>query len=113
MHIAVVDLGIPLDARSCTSPEAVASAEEAGPRVLEILGRLPEPPPTVVVKRSRGHRDNAREIAAALRAGAFAVVDRPTDTSGVELMLEILRRCLCRHYQGRWPGSADACSRTV
>lgn len=97
IHIAVVDLGLPLDA-----PET--SADEGGPRLLELLARLRQPPPTVVVKRSRSHRDDSREIAAALRAGAFAVVDRPRGSSDLEVMLEVLRRCLGRFYQGRWPG---------
>jgi len=96
IHIAVVDLGLPLD----DGP----SAEEAGPRLLDLLARLNQPPPTVVVKRSRTHRDDSREINAALRAGAFAVIDRPHDVHGLEILLEVLRRCLRRHYQGRWPG---------
>jgi CheY-like chemotaxis protein len=99
IHIAVVDLGLPLDETA-----AGPSPEEAGPRLLELLARLSQPPPTVVVKRSRTHRDDSREIAAALRAGAFAVIDRPRDSRDLELLLEVLRRCLARHYQGRWPG---------
>jgi DNA-binding response OmpR family regulator len=98
IHIAVVDLGLPLDETS-----AGPSHEEAGPRLLELLARLSQPPPTVVVKRSRTHRDDSREMAAALRAGAFAVIDRPRDSRDLELLLEVLRRCLHRHYQGRWP----------
>lgn len=123
IHIAVVDLGLPLDrggdgsrggpvgGRAAggdlpgkTPANPCPSQEEAGARILELLGRLQEPPPTVVVKRSLTHRDDRREIAAALRAGAFAVVDRPRDSGDLELMLEVLRRCLTRYYQGRWPG---------
>jgi hypothetical protein len=59
------------------------------------------------VKRGRTHRDDCREITAALRMGAFAVVDRPRDAHDLEMMLEVLRRCLTRHYQGRWPGAAS------
>ncbi|MBL9032933.1 MAG: hypothetical protein JNM80_14650 [Phycisphaerae bacterium] len=93
IHIAVVDLGLPLD----------QSGAEAGPQVLELIRRLDQPPPTVVVKRSRSHRDDCREMAAALRAGAFAVIDRPRQQSDLEMLLEVLRRCLHRHYQNRWP----------
>lgn len=108
IHIAIVDLGLPLDrsARQAANTENASHTEEGGARLLELLFRLPEPPPTVVVKRSRTHRDDCREIAAALRAGAFAVMDRPTENHDLETMLEVLRRCLVRFYQGRWPGTA-------
>ena len=100
IHMAVVDLGLPLD-----EPTPGGSREEsAGPRLLDILRRLDQPPPTVVIKRGRGHREDSREIAAALRTGAFAVVDRPQSQTDLELLLEVLRRCLLRFYQGRWPG---------
>lgn len=101
IHIAVVDLGLPLD----MGQQAPGSpAEEGGPRLLELLRRLDQPPPTVVVKRARSHRDDCREIAAALRSGAFAVIDRPHGPNDLEVMLEVLRRCLLRFYRGRWPG---------
>jgi hypothetical protein len=96
IHIAVVDLGLPLDV-----PGDHAAAEEAGCRVLDLLRRLPAPPPTVVVRSTRASREAARDLAAALRFNAFAVVDRTS--ADVELMLKILQRCLERFYQGRWP----------
>ncbi|MDX9911052.1 MAG: hypothetical protein RBS39_04395 [Phycisphaerales bacterium] len=108
VHIAVVDLGLPLEAPLTPEPTPTpeqADAEEAGPRLLELLRRLDAPPPTVVVKRARSHRDDRREIASALRAGAFAVVDRPSAARDLELMLEVLRRCMIRHYRGLWPGT--------
>lgn len=96
IHIAVVDLALPLD-------EASTFDEEAGVQLLQLLARMPVPPPTVVIKRRRSIRDDRREIAAALRAGAFAVVDRPNAQPELESLLEVLRRCLARHYAGRWP----------
>ncbi|MEM7755987.1 MAG: hypothetical protein AAF297_10170 [Planctomycetota bacterium] len=108
VHIAVVDLGLPLDGLSGSGsgqPAGTPGAEEAGPRLLDLLARLDAPPPTVVVKRRRALRDEQREIAAALAHGAFAVVDRPRTTHELELMLEVLRRCLRRHYRDRWPGA--------
>lgn len=104
IHIAVVDLGLPLEPRAAGS--TAPDHEEGGPRLLEILRRQAQPPPTVVVKSSRTHRDDCREISAALRAGAFAVIDRPRDVMDLEVMLEVMRRCLGRFYQGRWPGPA-------
>jgi len=104
IHIAVVALGLPLDQSAPSAAEPAPESTEAGPRLLQILSRLSQPPPTVVVKRARTLRDDRREIVAALRAGAFAVIDRPTEPGDVEMLLEVLRRCLRRHYQGRWPG---------
>ncbi|MDX2148932.1 MAG: hypothetical protein SFZ23_15560 [Planctomycetota bacterium] len=105
IHIAIVDLALPFDATSCgVAGPGRAASDEAGAKLLELLARLSQPPPTVVVKRSRSTRDDRREMSAALRAGAFAVVDRPRDASDLERILEVLRRCLLRHYQGRWPG---------
>ncbi|MBS0189542.1 MAG: hypothetical protein U0573_08930 [Phycisphaerales bacterium] len=103
IHIAVVDLGLPLDVAAGPAPEL----EEGGARLLELLHRMTTPPPTVVVKRARSARDDHREMAQALRLGAFAVVDRPHDANDLNVLLEVLRRCLCRFYQGRWPGGVS------
>ena len=107
IHVAVVDLGLPLD-ETKTERDAELAPEfaEGGPRLLELLTRLAEPPPVVAVKRSRTTRDDSRDIAAALRLGAFAIIDRPRSATDLDLLLDVLRRCLARHYQGRWPGSA-------
>ncbi|TVQ63632.1 MAG: hypothetical protein EA378_01755 [Phycisphaerales bacterium] len=99
IHIAVVDLGLPLD-----GPTGDEGPEAGGARLLELLTRLETRPPTVVVRQSRTHRDDARDLRAALSLGAFAVIDRPRSTRDLELMLEVLRRALVRHYRGRWPG---------
>tara|TARA_R110000868_G_scaffold119469_1_gene316361 strand:- start:20622 stop:21152 length:531 start_codon:yes stop_codon:yes gene_type:complete len=100
IHIAIVDLALPLD-------QLTGQSEESGPRLLSLLTRLASPPPIVVIKRNRSTRDDMRELNAALRAGAFAVVDRPHAQRDLESLLEVLRRCLTRHYQGRWPNASD------
>ena len=108
IHVAVVDLGLPMHARSGTDQAGQAghSGEtEAGVRLLELLRRLDTQPPTVVIKRGRTSRDDRREIAAALRAGAFTVLDRPRESADLEAMLDVLGRVLKRHYADRWPGS--------
>lgn len=101
VHIAVVDLGLPLDD---PQPGASSTPSEAGTRLLELLRRLEAPPPTVVVKTARSHRDETRSIAAALNSGAFAVVDR--SAADLECMLDVMRRCLRRFYEDRWPDGA-------
>lgn len=97
VHIAVVDLALPVDE---------AGPAEGGPRVLELLARMESPPPTVVVKSPRTLRDEQRELTAALRWGAFAVVDRCA--ADLEQMLQVMHRLLDRFYAGRWPGDAPA-----
>ncbi|MBI1191480.1 MAG: hypothetical protein GC200_12465 [Tepidisphaera sp.] len=105
IHIAVVDLGLPLDAKADpAAAEAEPELAEGGPRILELLARLTEPPPVVAIKRSRTRRDDRRDMGEALRLGAFAVIDRPRDVNDLNLMLEVLRRVLERHYRGKWPG---------
>ncbi len=97
IHIAVIDLAIPLGPVTPGSP-----IESGGPRVLDLLSRLDAPPPTVVLKAPRSHRDETREMQTALRCGAFAVVDRAG--ADLESMLAVMERCLVRFYAGRWPG---------
>ena len=93
VHIAVVDLGLPLDSRH---PQ-----QEGGLRILDLLARLKNPPPTVIVKSTRNTRDAMRDMSAALRFDAFAVVDR--GSADIEMMLKILQRALDRFYRGQWP----------
>ncbi|MCI0631006.1 MAG: hypothetical protein L0Y44_10190 [Phycisphaerales bacterium] len=103
VHIAVVDLSVPLQ-RPTPNPDPSAGNRifaEAGPRILQLLRRLEAPPPTVVVRPPQpATRESARTLAEALREGAFAVLDQPVH---LEAMLEVLRRILRRHYSDIWP----------
>jgi DNA-binding response OmpR family regulator len=104
IHAAVVDLTLPLtseDAARHHQMQARPHTEEGGCRLLELLARVEAPPPIVVVREPRFSRDDARDLFEALKHGVFAVVDRPVN---IELMLEVFRRLLARHYRGRWPG---------
>ena len=95
VHIAVVDLALPMDAS--TNP---TESRDAGLRILELLARLEHPPPTVVIRRRCTPREGSRGLASALAAGAFAVVDRPIQ---LETVLDIMRRVVRRHYADQWP----------
>ncbi len=96
VHIAVVDLAVPIRRDCVDSP--------AGSRILTLLRRLDQPPPTVVVRPPQpAQRESARTLADALREGAFAVLDRPVD---LETMLEVMRRVLKRYYAGHWPSTS-------
>ncbi len=95
VHIAVVDLAIPL--------LRTAPSKAAGPRILQLLRRLEQPPPTVVIRPPPPTaRAAARGLSDALREGAFAVVDRPL---ALETILEVMRRILQRYYADVWPAA--------
>ncbi|MEE2906921.1 MAG: hypothetical protein VX527_03720 [Planctomycetota bacterium] len=97
VHIAVVDLEIPLSPKTGMNTRA----RTGGPRLLQLLKRLETPPPTIVVKPRQGSaREHARSLSQSLREGAFAVLDRPLE---LESLLEVLRRVLRRHYRDGWP----------
>lgn len=96
VHMAVVDMGVPL------ADDGDQRAEDGGSVVLEMLARLEQAPATVVVKSPTQVRDEQRSIAAALRCNAFAVVDRTA--VDLEVLLSLLKRALSKHYQDKWPG---------
>ena len=66
VHIAVIDLAIPLDDLDDTGRR-----EEAGPRMLKLIRRLEPTPPTVVIRGAQPtERERTRALTAALRVGA-------------------------------------------
>lgn len=94
IHIAVVDLAIPLNVGS-------SDRRPGGERVLQLLRRLDPQPPTIVIRpRQTSARENARSLARSLQEGAFTVVDRP---AMLETLLDALQRALRKHYADRWP----------
>jgi len=96
IHLAIVDLSIPLDA----SQTNTGPSEEGGRRILQLLSRLDSPPPTLVVKARRTKREDARALHSALVAGAFAVLDRPVN---LETVLKTMSRALKKYYADQWP----------
>ncbi|MCA9294916.1 MAG: response regulator transcription factor [Phycisphaerales bacterium] len=94
IHVAVVDLAMPL------SPNSTDKAA-CGTRLLQLLRRLESPPPMVLVRPPQAvARESSRGLSQALREGAFAVVDQPY---ALECMLEVMRRIIRRYYSNRWP----------
>lgn len=94
IHIAIVDLSIPLSIDTIDK-------RPGGERVLQLLSRLDPQPPTIVMRpRQATARENARSLARSLQEGAFTVVDRP---AVLETLLDALQRVLRRHYADRWP----------
>ena len=102
VHIAVIDLSIPMHPVS-RAHAAGARSVPAGPRVLQLLKRLEQPPPTIVVRpRQVDPAESARNLADALRDGAFTVLDDPVP---IESMLQALERVVRRHYRDHWPAA--------
>jgi CheY-like chemotaxis protein len=95
VHIAVVDLEIPLRRGDLAAPSA------GGARTLQLLQRLDQPPVVVVVRPPQAEpREDVRGLHDALRHGAFAVLDRPLK---LDTTLEVMRRILRRYHAGGWP----------
>lgn len=94
IHIAIVDLAIPISEHSL-------DRRPGGERVLQLLRRLQPKPPTIVIRpQQASQRENVRSLARSLQEGAFTVVDRP---AVLETLLDALHRVLRRHYANRWP----------
>ena len=102
IHAALIDLATPQDD---PNPGADSSpvGEAQGLWVLEVLKRLPNRPPIVMVNSRAIARIQAqRFLNDALRLGAFSVVNRPSD---LEDMLAVIRRLIDRQYEGTWPSN--------
>ena len=101
VHIAVVDLAIPLRKIASMEASSTTASTRGGARMLQLLRRLDEQPPTVVIRPpDPSLRESTRSLGQSLREGAFAVLDRPV---AIEDMLEVMRRILRRHYADVWP----------
>ena len=101
VHIAVVDLAIPLR-KICDDTAPIPTCmTQGGSRMLQLLRHLDHQPPTVVIRPPEPSPGaSARSLLHSLKEGAFAVLDRPVD---LEHMLEVMRRILRRHYANVWP----------
>lgn len=103
VHIAIVDLDLPIDDIDNADNNKNTYPNTGGTRLLQLLRRLNDPPPTVVVRRpATTIRADMRLMQEALREGAFAVIDAPVK---LEMLLEIMRRILKRYYSNMWPGN--------
>ena len=99
-HAAVVDLHIPIGAAADDHP-AVDSTSGGGMWLLELIRRLPNRPPVVVLRRPAfSQRQAERMLNQALRLGAFSVMNKPVD---IEQLLGVFRRLMDRRYSGAWP----------
>ena len=109
-HAAVIDLGLPVGlGEGCGG----SRESDSGLWVLELLQRLPERPPVVVLRGpAQSRRQAERLLGEALRLGAFTVMEKPVK---LDQVLNVFRRLVDRQYRGIWPGapadSAESWSR--
>ncbi len=91
IHAAVIDMNTPIDATGQTNTAWL----------LELLGRLPNRPPFIVVTSPMFDQAQAgRVLNLALKAGAFSVLNRPVSLNE---MLLVFQRLVDRVYEGSWP----------
>ncbi|MEM8783490.1 MAG: hypothetical protein AAGE65_11625 [Planctomycetota bacterium] len=97
VHAAIIDLATPPgSANQQLEPPA------SGLWLLEVLRRLDDTPPTLVVNAPAPPKQAQRLLNEALRLGAFAVVNRPVQ---LNTLLGAIQRILQRHHQNHWPQS--------
>ena len=96
IHAAVVDLSTPID-----TPGVPAVSNSDGLWLIELLRRLPNSPPLVVVTSPMfDDVEVSRVLHQALKAGAFSVLSRPASLNEV---LTVFQRLVDTVYEGEWP----------
>ncbi len=104
VHIAVIDLTIPMYPPNRSRDTDVSARSVAGgARVLQLLRRLEQPPALILVRPPQADPvESARSLREALHEGVFSVVDDPSGPQGMERLLRTLRSCVDRHYAHHW-----------
>jgi CheY-like chemotaxis protein len=105
IHAAVLDLDTPVG--QARSPQVgVRSSGPTGQWVFELLRRLPNRPPLVIVHNATySQRELTRLLREALKMGAFSVLNEPVQ---LEELLAVFQRLMDRQYRGAWPGQDSA-----
>ncbi len=100
IHVAVVDMFLDSDPESVPRPNRLPG----GLKLLQVIQRIQQRPPAVMVVRSRHFEPRVDNfvLAEALKLNAFTVLDQPV---ALEQLLAVLRRALERYYGGHWPSS--------
>lgn len=116
IHAAVVDMATPraeAAAGGGRTPLGRRGDHPEGLWLLQVLRRMPNRPPVVVVNSSSvsySQRRLDRMMQQALELGAFSVLNHPVE---LEALLKVIRRLIDRKYQGHWPATTDGGEPTV
>lgn len=107
IHVALVDLALPLGSEIEQSPRTEPYNPHrlpGGLKLLQILRRQANRPPAIVAVRGRlfDRRFDDRLLAEALKLDVFSVLDKPVE---LEQLLQVLMKALRRHYGDAWPGT--------
>lgn len=99
IHVAVVDMYLDTHAQT---PPPTAERLPTGLKLLQIIQRIEDRPPAVMIVRSRRFDPRVDDfvLTEALRLNAFTVLDQPVD---LEQLLVVLQRALERYFNGTWP----------
>lgn len=105
IHAAIIDLATPKVARPTPTgkpePQEPTPGGGGGIWLMQVLQRLPNRPPVVVVNsRSYSQRQVQRLLNQALTLGAFSVVNRPVK---LDALLCTFQRLVERAYNNTWP----------
>lgn len=101
IHAAVVDLSTPIESPRPGRISGTTLDPASGLWLIELLRRLPNKPPFVVVTSPMVDQAQlSRVLHQALKAGAFSVLNRP---ASLDEVLTVFKRLVDTFYAGTWP----------
>lgn len=111
IHAAVIDLATPKSATDAgKSNTSDACSGGGGLWLMQVIQRLPQKPPVVVVNsRSYSQRQVQRLLNQALALGAFSVINRPVK---LDALLNTFQRLVERAYNNTWPTPPEGGNRS-
>ena len=101
IHAAVIDLAVPYGEPARAARAGRSPAEPSGFWLVELIRRLPQQPPIVILRTPAFSQKQAQQhLQQALKLGAFSVLSKPVH---IEQILAVFQRVVERQYRGAWP----------